>query len=270
VRLTADFDDHGRTLNETVEQRRPDGIIEYRVVSRWERNERGQASKQLDEFDDGADGAIDFRARTEWTRDAAGRVLLVDEAQTGADGDLVWRQLTQNEYDASGRIAVLTQSTDFDGDGVAEHVATQRADFDGTGNLAQVRLHVRDGRPGGGEGRHVLDFTYDADRRPLTESQTADDQADGVTDRRTAVTHVYDADGMPARRDAELSDPASGRVHRRITSTWQHGTQGELLAEFTDWDLDGDGTVESQAAEHSEYDPVDDALGQVVATYFTY
>lgn len=270
IRRSARHDEFGRVLDEMQETRDEHGVVLFRDRYVFTHDARGNLVLQVGEFDDGADGSVDFRSRKALEFDAADRVVFTDDFQDADnDGRADWRQLGKFEYDGQGRVTHFEQSTDFDGDGQVEHVSLQRLWYDAAGNIERALLEVRDERPGGSSGTNENLFTYDAHRRPLTQLNLIDADADGVAEERIEVTDRYDTNGLKLGRDVSWLDPRLGRQFRSSKAEIRYDALGARVAETMGWDMNGDGVLESVEALRVEYDAAGDALGQIVNDYFT-
>ncbi len=270
IRRSATHDEFGRVLDETHETRDAQGTLQHRDRVVFTRDARGNLVLQSGEYDDGADGSVNLRSRKSLEFDAADRVVATDETQDAEDdGRIDWRQLSRFDYDAEGRVTHYKQSTDFDGDGHIDHVSLQRLWYDVAGNIERAMTEVHDDRGGQLSGINEHHFTYDSDRRQLTQVTVNDLGADGEPDERIEVTDRYDARGLKSSREVSWLDPRTGAQFRSSRAEIRYNAAGAEIAETMGWDHDGDGVLETVEALRVEYDAASDALGQIVNDYFT-
>jgi len=227
------YDAHGNVTKEVFEQTLPlETAVRSTTVNEY--NARGARLGYVFEFDDGADGTVDFRS-TLRTLETNKQGDPIRQVTSGSTVDIV------NEFDTRGRLirSVLGPLTTTYG-------------FDSHDNLVLYQTEISQG-----SGVQTATLEYNVHDVLVHLMQIA--PLSGVLRVINLLSTVsYDAKGYPVQQVLDALDVAGNPSHttRVITYDAHHN----LLTQIDDVDYGVDGSVDSRVTSHWEYRGRNDVL----------
>lgn len=209
-----------------------DGLADARTINHYAYSEDNGWTTLVDteEYDDGADGTIDWIFTSESVTDAEGRTQsLLSIWDYDADGQVDFRSLQTFEYGAGGEWISLRTDVDEDGDGTFDYWYID--DFDDGGDPGDV-------------GQVEVSEEYDDFDRLIRLTTRFDFDQDGVWDQVDTNFYAYREDSLIATTTEEQDHDGDGFIDYRSVGTHEYDDDGNLLAIHYAIDEDGDGVVE--------------------------
>lgn len=239
------------------------------------------------EFDNGADGSIDFTSHRTFRYDPRGNeVVATDESPTYAER-------VERRFDEVNREILVVTTEDVLNDGTVDYTDVKETTYDANGRRLTERIEtvsntseslidityvwapdgssvqaiatLDNGRDGSIDQIFTQDASYNAQGAPLSETVEADTDADGEVDGITQNTYSYDSNGnllVETRTEDPDNDGMANYVSQHVLT---YDGQGRLIASNEQEDNDGDGTFDFARTNDFVYD----ANGNQISSIFS-
>lgn len=208
----------------------------------FDRNERGQVTREFRQVDNFGDGSINFTETREFSYDSAGlntfHTISLDKDANGTEDE-------RSQYDygwtATQKRLFMESRDDKNGDGGFETVS--RTDWTYT-ELDQIETEIsRTSRYENGgvtTQTRIMRHTYN-EQQQLIETVAEDDETtDGIVDAQTRQTFEYDEQGNQTLQRVLEDTDNDGVVDKVFDVILQFNSDGQLILRRYENDYDGD------------------------------
>jgi len=252
-------DDQGRVIFQLTQfDDNADGVIDWSFSYQYSYNAQGQVTSEIYQEDYNGDGNADYRSTNTNVYDDNGNLISnVWSSDYDGDGNADYSSTSTNVYDENGNLISSTWSSDDDGDGIADYSSTSTNVYDDNGNLISSTWSSDDDGDGNADYVSTTTNAYDDNGNLISSVWTSDNNGDGIFDSVGQMT--TDADGVVTYEE-DYDEDFDGDIDFRLLSSYDAEGNELLYQTWTDSDGDGIFTETTTQNEVNLTDPPSDVV----------